>query len=105
MGGSYRSRALPRRERRNGPLSTLAPPRLSGRPERIFVSVDESLGRSTLSFAPSEVGAPIPIEGDPRGEQALAQARAIAATFPGAVVLGPHFHGPRVKPVARRGRR
>jgi hypothetical protein len=71
------------------------PIRLAGRPERIFVSVDERTGRSTLSFAPPDVGAPVVREGDARGEQAMAAARAIAASHAGCVVAGPHFHTSR----------
>ena len=69
--------------------------RFSGRPERIFVSVDERTGRSTLSFAPTGVGGPVVREGDARGEQAMTAARAIAATYAGCVIAGPHFHTSR----------
>jgi hypothetical protein len=67
-------------------------PKLAGSPEKIFISVDESTGRSTLSFAPAGVGTPIPREDDKQGEQALRDARAIAATYPGCSIVGPHFH-------------
>lgn len=67
-------------------------PKLTGAPERIFISVDESTGRSTLSFAPTGIGDPIPRENDAAGEQALVAARAIAASFPGCSIVGPHFH-------------
>jgi hypothetical protein len=79
--------------------------RLSGRPERIFVSVDERTGRSTLSFAPAEVGAPVVREDDARGEQAMEAARAIAASYSGCVIAGPHFHASRPPGTARVRRR
>jgi hypothetical protein len=69
--------------------------KLMGIPERIFVSVDERTGRSTLSYAPKEIGAPIVREGDHRGEQAMVAARAIAASYPGCAIAGPHFHASR----------
>jgi hypothetical protein len=65
---------------------------LTGVPERIFVSVDESTGRSTLSFAPVGVGTPIAREEDPKGELALEDARAVIAMHPGCTIVGPHFH-------------
>lgn len=67
-------------------------PKLAGSPERIFISVDESTGRSTMSFAPAGVGPPIPREDDLRGEVALKAAKSIAATYPGCTIVGPHFH-------------
>jgi hypothetical protein len=70
-------------------------PKLAGVPERIFISVDESTGRSTLSFSPPGVGDAIPRESDGSGEQALAIARQIAASYPGCVIAGPHFHAAR----------
>ena len=100
-----RSLRLSVAERRSAPLTSLALPRLIGRPERIFISVDESLARSTLSFAPNDVGSPIQLENDPRGEEAVAHAREIAAAYPGSVVVGPHFHTGRPKTKPRRGRR
>ena len=72
-----------------------APIRFVGRPERIFVSVDERTGRSTTSFAPTGVGAPVVREDDARGEQAMGAARAIAASYAGCVIAGPHFHSSR----------
>ena len=69
--------------------------RLSMRPERIFVSVDESTGRSTISFAPAEAGPPIVHEGDSTGSLAMTDARAILQTYPGATIHGPHFHAAR----------
>lgn len=67
-------------------------PLLSGIPERIFVSVDESTSRSTLSFFPGGISPPIPREDDGRGEKSLQAARAIAASYPGCSIVGPHFH-------------
>jgi hypothetical protein len=83
-----------------------SPVALAGTPARIFVSVDERTGRSTLSFAPREVGQPIVADGDARGEQAITTARAIAAAHAGCVVDGPHFHTSRPpgSPKPRRGR-
>lgn len=68
------------------------------------MSVDHASGRSTLSFAPPGVGAPIQYDGDASGERALTEARAIAAEHPGCTVEGPHFHrsNPDRKPRFRR---
>lgn len=80
-------------------------PHLTGAPVRIFVSVDESTGRSTLSYAPAEVGPPVVREDDGRGEQALSMAQAIAAAHPGCAVVGPHFHASALgRPRLRRRR-
>lgn len=85
-------------------IATL-PPRLRGTPARIFVSVDESTGRSILSFAPADVGEPVVHDGDGTGGTALAAARAIAAGYPGCAVVGPHFHASaRGKPRPKRRR-
>lgn len=62
------------------------------RPDRIFVSVDESTGRSTISFAPAEAGAPIVHEEDGKGALAMSQANAISVAYPGSTIHGPHFH-------------
>jgi len=78
--------------------------RLSGRPERIFISVDERTGRSTVSFFPTDVGMPIVRESDARGEQALVAARAIADTYPGCAIAGPHFHVSKPAGTAKRRR-
>ena len=81
-------------------------PRVLGRPERIFVSVDASTGRSTISFAPADVGSPFQREGDADGSRAMRDAQAILARYPGATIHGPHFHAApagRVRP--RRHRR
>ena len=71
------------------------PIKLTGDPDRIFVSVDERTGKSTLSFAPAGIGAPIVRDDDARGELALVAAREIAAAYPRCVVAGPHFHTSR----------
>ena len=68
---------------------------LRGRPERVFVSVDESTGRSTISFQPADVGSPIQQEDDKTGAQAMREARTISEKYPGCTVHGPHFHAAR----------
>ena len=70
-------------------------PRLHGRAERIFVSVDESTGRSTISFHPADVGEPIVHEDDRTGGVAIREAKAISDAHPGSTIHGPHFHGAR----------
>ncbi|HVV85373.1 MAG TPA: hypothetical protein VHE35_20070 [Kofleriaceae bacterium] len=83
-----------------------APIRFAGRPERVFISVDERTGVSTLSFAPPGVADPIVRADDARGQQALQAARGIVATHAGCVIVGPHFHtskpGGATKPRRRR---
>ena len=74
---------------------TSNPIRLRLRPDRIFVSVDESTGRSTISFAPSEAGSPISHEGDSTGSHAMSDAKAISEAYPGSTIHGPHFHTAR----------
>jgi len=69
--------------------------RLHGKPERIFVSVDESTNRSTISFHPAGIGEPVLHENDRTGVQAMRAAKAISERHPGSKVLGPHFHGAR----------
>ncbi len=69
--------------------------RFAGRPERVFISVDERTGRSTLSFAPADVATPVVRETDARAEQAMLAARAIATMYAGCVIVGPHFHASR----------
>jgi hypothetical protein len=76
-------------------------PRVSTRPDRIFVSVDASNGRSTISFAPPEAGAPFQRDDDADGALAMRDAQAILARYPGATIHGPHFHA---APVTRNGR-
>jgi hypothetical protein len=73
--------------------------RLRGRPERIFVSVDESTGKSTVSFQPPDVGSPLQHDDDKKGETAMQEARSIADKYPGCTIHGPHFHAAR--PVGR----
>lgn len=84
-------------------MSTTAT-RLRGRPERVFVSVDESTGKSTVSFHPADVGAPVQHEGDAKGDAAMKEARSIAEKFPGCTVHGPHFHTARPAGKAMRRR-
>ena len=68
---------------------------LRGRPERVFVSVDESTGRSTISFMPPDVADPVQHDDDKTGAAAMAEAQKIVATYPGCTVHGPHFHAAR----------
>jgi hypothetical protein len=72
-----------------------AAPRLKGHPERVFVSVDESTGKSTISFQPADVGAPVQVDDDKTGSLAMQQARSISEKYPGCTVHGPHFHTAR----------
>ena len=67
-------------------------PRVIRRPERVFVSVDASTGRSTISFAPPDAGEPFQRDGDADGSFAMRDAQAILARYPGATLHGPHFH-------------
>jgi len=78
--------------------------RLRGRPDRIFVSVDESTGKSTLSFAPPDAGDPVQHDDDKTGSRALADAQEILTRYPGATIHGPHFHAarPPARPRSRR---
>ena len=69
--------------------------RLRGRPERVFVSVDESTGKSTISFQPADVSSPVQHEGDKTGSIAMQEARSISERYPGCTVHGPHFHTAR----------
>lgn len=71
---------------------------MASRPERIFISVDRRSGRSALSFEPREASGPIVHEGDASGEQALGDARAIAASYPGCIIAGPYFHVSSLRP-------
>lgn len=73
-------------------MTTQDQPRLSFGPDRIFVSVDASTGRSTISFAPPDAGAPFQREGDADGASAMRDAKAILARYPNATLHGPHFH-------------
>jgi hypothetical protein len=69
--------------------------RLRGRPEKIFVSVDESTGKSTVSFQPADVGSPSQHDDDKKGEAAMQEAKSIADRYPGCTIHGPHFHAAR----------
>jgi hypothetical protein len=69
-------------------------------PEKIFISVDQSTGRSTISFAPSDAGAPIQHEEDRTGAHAMKDAKTISDRHPGCTIHGPHFHDAR--PVGRK---
>jgi hypothetical protein len=85
---------------------SMASQSISGIVERVFVSVDERTGRSTVSFFPVEAAAPYQLDGDPRGDVAMAQARSIAARYQGCTVVGPHFHTSKeggARPRRRRG--
>jgi hypothetical protein len=90
----------------------LATGSLHTRPDRIFVSVDESTGRSTISFAPADAGGPIMHEGDSTGAVAMREAKTICERYPGVTIHGPHFHAARPagrkrfarKPTAPRGK-
>jgi len=84
--------------------TTAAALRLRGRPERVFVSVDESTGRSTISFHPPDVGPPVQVDDDKTGSTAMQEARSISERYPGCTVHGPHFHAAR-PPGARFKRR
>jgi hypothetical protein len=70
-------------------------PSLRGSPDRIFISVDESTGISTVSFFPADVGAPFQRSDDRDGALALADAKAILARYPSCTIHGPHFHAAR----------
>lgn len=79
--------------------------RLHGKPERIFVSVDQSTNRSAVSFHPVGVGEPILYDDDHTGAMAIREAKAISNMYPGSTVLGPHFHGARPAGRKRGGRK
>jgi len=70
-------------------------PKVRTRPDRIFISVDESTSCSTLSFQPPDAGEPFKYDDDKTGKRALASATAIIAKYPGCIVSGPHFHAAR----------
>jgi hypothetical protein len=82
----------------------IAVPTLASSPEKVFISVDASTGKSTLSFAPAGAGEPMTLEADPRGEVALRTAHAIVATYPGCAITGPHFFESAKGRPKRRGR-
>jgi hypothetical protein len=78
-------------------------PVIHSRPDRIFVSVDASTGKSTISFAPPETGTPFQRDADADGARAMRDAKAILARYPGATIHGPHFHtAPSVRARSRR---
>lgn len=68
---------------------------LKGRPDRIFVSVNESTGASTISFAPPDVGSAIVHAQDSNAELAMRDAKEISQKYPGCSIHGPHFHAAR----------
>ena len=70
-------------------------PKVRNRPERIFISVDESTATSVMSFHPADAGDPFRYDDDKTGKRALAGAAAITAKYPGVTVSGPHFHAAR----------
>jgi hypothetical protein len=76
---------------------TAAPPAVHwrSRPERVFVSVDSSTKRSTISFQPTDAADPYQCEDDASGVTAMREASAIAASFAGCTVHGPFFHDAR----------
>ena len=81
-------------------------PKLRGRPEKIFISVDESKALSTLSFQPPDSGDPCQYTDDKTGKLALAAAKEIVGKYPGCTISGPHFHtarpaNARVRPLKR----
>lgn len=69
--------------------------RLRGNPDRIFISVDESTGKSTLSFFPADIGGPIQHDDDKDGQIALKEAKTIISRYPSCTIHGPHFHAAR----------
>ena len=69
--------------------------RMKSRPDRIFVSVDESTGRSIISFQPPDAGDPIVNEDDKAGSRAMKAAKTICDKYPGSTIHGPHFHAAR----------
>ena len=73
----------------------MEPMRLRGNPERIFISVDESTAKSTVSFFPADVGSPYQHEGDKDGAMAMKDAKSIMAKYPSCTLHGPHFHAAR----------
>jgi hypothetical protein len=84
-------------------MSTLTT--LTGTPDRIFVSVDARTGKSTVSFFPADVGPPFQFDTDPSGTEAMAEAKKVAAKYPGCTVDGPHFHTSKEGGVRRPRRR
>lgn len=77
--------------------------RMKARPDKIFVSVDESTGRSVISFQPPDAGDAIAYEDDKAGSRAMTAAKSISDKYPGSTIHGPHFHAAR--PAGARVRR
>jgi len=69
--------------------------RLRGNPDRIFISIDESTGTSTVSFFPVDCGSPYQHTNDADGKLALQDAKSIIAKYPKCTLHGPHFHAAR----------
>lgn len=69
--------------------------RMKMRPDKIFVSVDESTGKSVISFQPQDAGDSITYEDDKTGTRAMKTAQGIVDKYPGAAIHGPHFHAAR----------
>ena len=69
--------------------------RMKTRPDKIFVSVDESTGRSVISFQPQDAGDAIFYEDDKAGSRAMKTAQTIVDKYPGSTIHGPHFHAAR----------
>ncbi|HLL25688.1 MAG TPA: hypothetical protein VK427_26305 [Kofleriaceae bacterium] len=65
------------------------------RPDKIFVSVDESTGKSIISFQPQDAGDAISYEDDKAGTLAMKTAQSIVDKYPGTPIHGPHFHAAR----------
>lgn len=77
--------------------------RMKYRPDRIFVSVDESTKRSIISFQPQDAGDPLTYDDDEKGSRAMTTAQTIVEKYPGSTIHGPHFHAAR--PASARPRR
>lgn len=69
--------------------------RMKMRPDKIFVSVDESTGKSVISFQPPDAGDSISYEDDKSGSRAMKTAQGIVDKYPGTTIHGPHFHAAR----------
>jgi len=82
-----------------------AEPKIRSRPDKIFISIDESTARSTLSFAPADAGEPFQYDDDKSGTRAMKDAQTILGKYPGCTISGPHFHAarpPRARPRPRK---
>lgn len=69
--------------------------RMKMRPDKIFVSVDESTGRSIISFQPQDAGDAITYDDDKTGSRAMKAAQGIVEKYSGVPIHGPHFHAAR----------